>query len=572
MHGESRLPGQRTVRKRSIRALIAAVLICAGVACAAAPSASADLPDYTWSGQGAAGLGTDSGGWSAVDNWESGTPPQANSTVGTLSFPTLTYYCPTELFECPYDRYESTNDLTGLTATALVISLDAGIYGYQFEGNGLALGSGGLTASGAVVSTGPTPMSTFAQFELPLTLAAAQTWSITGLGGSSTYTAAGVSTDGLSGDYPLSVDLSADGGVSFGQSQTEVGPVSIVGSNSSDAGFAAGANGQISLEDPTGTLNATDGNTVALMDAGMILGNANGVAVGPLMSHGGLIDVQQGALTVDGSMALDQATALELAVGDAGSSPGFDYSQINAAGDVTLGNAEIQFAEGVGESQCFSLVPGAQYELITASGAISGELSDASGNPIPNGAAVTLPCEGTSDQQPTVTFSYGTHAVTATVAYPGPPAPSAPPTQILTVPPAPGATAPPIAPIPTSAAPSVSGIASTGRWSVRHDSADATASCVGSTGATCHIATTLSATRVTTKHGRGTTSQSVLVGRTSVVLNAGETETITVRLSSAGTTLLKHRRALVVKLVAKSGTSVLSHTSLTFEEPEKHRP
>jgi hypothetical protein len=66
-----------------------------------------------------------------------------------------------------------------------------------------------------------------------------------------------------------------------------------------------------------------------------------------------------------------------------------------------------------------------------------------------------------------------------------------------------------------------------------------------------------------------TTKRTVTVGKTTITLDGGQTETVTVELNGTGQRLLKGRLTLPVKLIARSGTSVLSSQTVTFKRPRK---
>jgi hypothetical protein len=61
-----------------------------------------------------------------------------------------------------------------------------------------------------------------------------------------------------------------------------------------------------------------------------------------------------------------------------------------------------------------------------------------------------------------------------------------------------------------------------------------------------------------------TTRRTITVGKTTITLDGGQTETATVELNATGQRLLKSRHSLPVKLVATTGTSVLSSETVTF--------
>ena len=133
--------------------IVAAVLIVA--------PAQASAADFTWSGAVASPL------WSDGGNWAGGTAP--SQPVGTLSFPALTSKACTG-GSPPGSCYTNVNDINGLIATGL--SIDDG-EPYVISGNGITLGSGGLTATTTSTGAGQLPNLTF-----PITLVTPQTWSV----------------------------------------------------------------------------------------------------------------------------------------------------------------------------------------------------------------------------------------------------------------------------------------------------------------------------------------------------------------------------------------------------------
>jgi hypothetical protein len=131
--------------------------------------------------------------------------------------------------------------------------------------------------------------------------------------------------------------------------------------------------------------------------------------------------------------------------------------------------------------------------------------------------------------------------------------------------------APPLAPpvgTPTVGNPTVSG-------TTVHD----VVSCTGGSGATCAVTFSLAVTEtlksgkviaVTAKAKRKpkTTKRVVVIGTATVTLDAGQTQSVAVKLNSVGQSLLKSRHALVAKLTAVSGTSVLATPTVTLKEPK----
>jgi hypothetical protein len=66
-----------------------------------------------------------------------------------------------------------------------------------------------------------------------------------------------------------------------------------------------------------------------------------------------------------------------------------------------------------------------------------------------------------------------------------------------------------------------------------------------------------------------TTKRTVTVGKTTITLDAGQTETVTVELNATGQSLLKSHHKLAVKFTVRNGTSALSSRTVTFKEPTK---
>jgi hypothetical protein len=66
-----------------------------------------------------------------------------------------------------------------------------------------------------------------------------------------------------------------------------------------------------------------------------------------------------------------------------------------------------------------------------------------------------------------------------------------------------------------------------------------------------------------------TTKRTVTVGKTTITLDAGQTEAVTVELNGTGQSLLKSHHKLAVKFTARNGTSALSSRTVTFKEPTK---
>jgi hypothetical protein len=340
-----------------------AVAIVAGVL--GLPSAA--LADFTWSGASTAP------NWSAGANWVGGTAP--SGSAGTLTFPALTNPpCTT----C----YSSSNDVTGVSADGIAIDDGAP---YQITGNGLTLGTGGITATPSTSGSG-------ANIALPITLGAAQTWSITGAAASQQL---GVGTVTGSSD-PLTVDFSSSGILSV--NDIEAGAVSLTGSG---------------LVGVFGSLNGTDGNPVGITSPARLDASVAGATSGPLTSSGGSIQVGlshplDGTLAVNGAVTLDAASSLTMFIDQTGTTPSTDYSRLTASGAVNLGGASLSL-DGPATG-CPALHVGDVYTLVNTPGSLAGTFSGVS-----DGATVALNCSGGTGTAPTVRINYTGMSVTATV-------------------------------------------------------------------------------------------------------------------------------------------------------------
>jgi hypothetical protein len=314
---------------------------------------------FSWSGGSAT-----TPNWSASANWVGGSVPSASGTVA-LEFPrltssTCTAATPTEA--C----YESKNDLNGLTAESM--QLDDGD-SYEIWGNPITLESGGLTASPAAGSSGPAGDV----IELPIVLGASQKWSIAGRS-SGTVGEKGVLLAGdLSGSHALTADLSERAAL-YLAANTEVGPLTIDGANTSVAGIFNGFAALLGSQ-----LNSVDGNAVNLSHI-FFIGSG---AVGPLVSTSAEVYVGSGAYPAErieaASATFDSASELDFQVHGPGALAGTDYSQLASSGSVELGGASLSLHVGPPSKgkPCPSLSPGEQYTLVSTTGTLSGSFGNA---------------------------------------------------------------------------------------------------------------------------------------------------------------------------------------------------
>jgi hypothetical protein len=369
-------------------------LVVAAVLLAVPSSASAlPPPSFTWSGA------TTDPHWSNTGNWAGGTAP--SGSVGTLTFPTLTSAGCTA--QPPTDAcYVSNNDISGLSAGALSFT---GSQPYLIQGNGITLGAGGITVSPP--SGGPQD-----QLDTPITLGAAQTWTV-GNGSAG----GGVDVQNVSGAADTLTANVAHGAVVGFLGDAEVGTFNALGADSTQTGMNAFHNGFVGL---TGSLNGTDGNAVNVTDVAAVA--SSNASVGPLTSTGGQIELTVSAtgpssftgaiLTVDGGVTLDAASATDIAIVNPGTTAGADYSQLSASGPANLAGALFV----IGGPSCTQFHMGDVDTLITTTGLVSGTFAG-----VPDGTVVPVGCNGAS---PSVRINYTAHTVTATVVNGGTPSSS----------------------------------------------------------------------------------------------------------------------------------------------------
>lgn len=361
--------------------------------------------DDAWSG-----ASTTSQSWSDTGNWMGGVAP--SNPAGTLTFP--------DLGSCaaPAACYTSHNDLTGISATGLVFSNTTGS-GYHILGNGLTVGPGGLTDTSGKSTT----------LNTPLTLSAPQTWTIGSTGSYNSVSLASPATVG--GSVAVSVVFPALGrGNLFADSDMEVGPVTVTGIGGLDIGGPASPGPRT-----PGSVNGTNGNPVAISSGATLVANP-GATVGPLSfsSASLLLGTQPGntsttTLGVNGPVSLDSASSTTTFINDNGATPGTDYSQLTASGDVSLGGV-LHLDQGT----CVALSRGDVATLVSTTGTLTGTYSNA-----PNGATLTMSssCQATAPQ---VQIAYTATSVTATVV-----SGSTPTTTTLATPsPSPAATNQPV--------------------------------------------------------------------------------------------------------------------------------
>jgi len=357
------------------------LIVAAAILTFPAATASATT-DFTWTGTAT------SPDWSNGANW-GGTAP--SGAVGTLNFQQLTSSACTQTV--PSDTcYGGTDDIGGLTANELAIDPTVG---FDLTGDQplTLLGPEGLDVSGDQYPAEPSSIA------VPIELGGSQAWTIAGSVGFTDIALQG----GIDGStHALQVGISSEANLHLG-GDSEVGAVTFTGSESYEAGFDAEENGTISLDSDSVSVNSDDGHPVELVDAVL----AGPGATGPLTSTGGAIAVNSGILHVDGSVSLDNQSALVVGANSAGTTPGTSYAQLSATGNNNLGGAALRIY-----GACAGLVPGQALTIVTTTGTLSGTFSGT-----PDGTIVTGTCGAPA---PTFEIHYTAGSVTATVVTPGP--------------------------------------------------------------------------------------------------------------------------------------------------------
>ena len=324
------------------------------------PSAARANSNFTWTG-----VSSTTEDWSSYENWEGEVAPTSSTAIGTLTFPRLTSTaCTAE--EENHPCYTSANDVPGLSAES--IQIDDGD-SYWIGGKELALGSGGITASPAGGASGPA--GDF--LAIPLRLTASQKWSVSDRSGGA-LEENGLLLDGdLTGpDSALTVEQSNGSALIFAN-HTEVGPVTVAGSNPS---AKPDANGSVWLEG--GELDSADQQPVNLSDI-LFIGTG---ALGSLTTNDVTLIVGSYGMPAEGleasSVRLDPATGVIFQILGDGTVAQKDYSQLTSSGPVELAGLIIAMPlRSSSKAPCPVLTEGSTYTLVSTTGTLSGSFSNA---------------------------------------------------------------------------------------------------------------------------------------------------------------------------------------------------
>ena len=410
--GRGRCPWHRRARRAATAtALAAGGLLATGVT---TPAGASSLP-AVWVGPASVTAAPTTANWSNNANWQSSSGPSGSDA---LSFPASGATL----------GVDSTNDVSALTPSGISFEsppmptiLPSSANGYfQVTGNAITLGSGGLTAT----ESNPASPAIADLVSLPITLGAAQAWSVQGTGPNLLGNVTGTSSTSLT------VNLSAasasgrttPGGLGIG-GDVEVGNLQIAGA-AADTGAAAGTNGSVVMLSSAASLDGSDGSTVAVTDAGLAaLGT-----VGPLTLTGGALQVglptggslkqPTGTLSasVNGALTLDSTSIVTAAGITSATTPGTTYPQLTVSGTATLNGAQLALLTGCSPA----LSPGDTLTLVTAA-SVNGtfDYPGSNGIPLTGGDVLEAPAPTpgcTSPVAPTwFQISYTGTAVIATV-------------------------------------------------------------------------------------------------------------------------------------------------------------
>ncbi len=285
-------------------------------------------------------------------NWSGAAAPAANADAGALSF--LALSACTSTATC----YTSNNDQTGVSADSLTIDDSVG---YALKGTGISLGAGGLTATSSGGSGGP------AAIEMPLTLAAPQTWTLNG--GTGGLDVAGA----VSGAQAVTVNFDSPAFLEF-DANAGLGSLAATGPGSLYLYGSGAISGPVTLNEMTLGNNALSSSTGALALNGSELDDGYGSS-------------PDATLAVNGAFAMDSASKLKLYIDQDGQVAGTDFSKLTATGNVTLaGTLEVDHGFDA-NGNCPPLTPGQTDDLLTTTGTMTGDLRHVVSNSACGGTA-----------------------------------------------------------------------------------------------------------------------------------------------------------------------------------------
>ena len=361
-----------------------------------APSPAGADTTFTWSG-GSSG----SSNWSDTGNWNGGTAPADNDSGLDLNFPDLSSCSNPEACDT------STNNRNGLGLNSVDFS-GATLLPYDVSGNGVTLGSGGLTATGV------------GNLSLPLNLTTAQSWTLDGgqvdvAGPMTSSSALAVSL----GDR--TVNTSHFTGIFQVSGDSEVGPVTVTSPPSTTLGVVE----LTAASSTTSRLNGSNGNSVTITGpSGGSPDSTHLVAGGPGTDEVGALSLGADAFVNLGSPGISSPAASPTVLhvnggvsftstggfGDMivapGTTAGVDYGELIATGDIDLNNAGFQVIGDTSGCPTDSEI-GDSFTLLSTSGTISGQFGSGAGN----GEGISLGSGCTAMMQ----MHYSSHEVYGTI-------------------------------------------------------------------------------------------------------------------------------------------------------------
>lgn len=388
-------------------AMLAAILLAIAALPAPAAAGAAAAANVTWTGASASDT------WSTAANWSAGVAP--NGSVGVLALPPSSANCAS--WACSF----SVDDIPNLTVGTLQIdSSNNYLVVPMSSGDAIQL-LGGLN-----FATTATPASgrLLTKLVVPMSLGAPQSWSLSGVPGTSTQLALGSVTGELE---PLTLQLG--GGVTLQAPELDTGQLTISGAGTVAIGdqMAQPLDGVPTFPPPLISaqgVSLANGASLTFASAGAVSGPIT-IAPGSYstleIGHGVVPD---GTVAVDGNVTMRTDSTLQLWIdrADAGAQPqpSADASQLTVFGNLDLNSASLALSQGFTDTQvdCARLAGGQVYTLIAATSLTGTFAGIANGQVVPLGAC--NPLGGGASYA--VILSYNTRArprtVTATVVGP----------------------------------------------------------------------------------------------------------------------------------------------------------
>jgi hypothetical protein len=365
---------------RSLTAAIALSTIALAAALIPAAADAAGLPSVP--GQ-TAWIGTGSNPyWDTPGNWSTNAAP--SGTVSELAFADNGAACANA--DCVF----SVDDIPQLTVGTLAI--DAGqnyLIVPMSSADSLTLGTGivfqGAASQNARLVT---------NLNVPITLAAKQTWTLAGVPGTGSQLRVGP-VSGTS--FPLTLDLAS--GTVLATTGLDTGPLTIVGGGT--VALSPAPPGLLTTTPPPPpSIIASPG--VTLERGASVSFDRTGTLSGPITiarGSGSTLQVGTGktpdsTVTMSGDLTLRAAAGIAFSLDSAAApprtkpAPGTDYSQLTATGNVHLNSSALVLSQGfvAGSGQCAALKGGQVYKVISSFGKVDGKFSGiANGQVVPIG-------------------------------------------------------------------------------------------------------------------------------------------------------------------------------------------